>query len=139
MVDVTRHPSAATYVDFQDFAFYRVAPTRAHLVAGFGRIHWIEAGDMLFDVAGSAPLAEREAGVVAHMNADHADAVDLYANQLLGLDGAGWRMPGVDPEGCDLRRGGQVARLAFERPVGDAEGARAELVRLAKAARRRLD
>jgi putative heme iron utilization protein len=61
--------------------------------------------------------------------------VDLYASRLLGLAGTGWRLTGVDPEGADLRRGGEVARLDFATPVTDAEGARAELVRLAKAAR----
>lgn len=41
---LARHPSAATYADFKDFQFYRVTLDRAHLVAGFGRIRWIEAG-----------------------------------------------------------------------------------------------
>jgi putative heme iron utilization protein len=69
------------------------------------------------------------------MNADHADAVALYATRLLGRGGEGWRMTGVDPEGADLRRGGEVARLAFARRATTAESARAELVRLVKAAR----
>ena len=41
------HPSAANYADFKDFRFYRVTLDRAHLVAGFGRIRWIEAGALL--------------------------------------------------------------------------------------------
>jgi len=41
---VARHPSAATYADFKDFALYRLAIMRIHLVAGFGRIDWI-SGD----------------------------------------------------------------------------------------------
>ena len=41
------HPSAANYVDFKDFRFHRVTLDRAHLVAGFGRIRWIEAGALL--------------------------------------------------------------------------------------------
>ena len=44
-VFVTRHPSAATYASFADFAVYRLAVERAHLVAGFGRIQWIESAD----------------------------------------------------------------------------------------------
>lgn len=35
---LNRHPSASMYVDFDDFAFYRVEVESAHLVAGFGRI-----------------------------------------------------------------------------------------------------
>ena len=40
-VFLAAHPSASTYADFQDFSFYRIAPERGHLVAGFGRIEWI--------------------------------------------------------------------------------------------------
>lgn len=132
---LARHPGAAFYADFKDFGFYKVEVGRAHLVAGFGRIHWLEAKDVLFDASAHAALIEREADIVAHMNADHADAVDLYARMLLGRAGEGWAMTGVDPEGADLRRGGEIARLAFDRPVADAEAARAELVRLVKRAR----
>jgi putative heme iron utilization protein len=43
---LARHPSAKTYAEFTDFHLFRVRPVRAHLVAGFGRIHWLEAGDL---------------------------------------------------------------------------------------------
>src|SRR5262249_50197613 len=36
---VARHPAASLYADFGDFRLYRVTVTRAHFVAGFGRIH----------------------------------------------------------------------------------------------------
>ena len=130
---LARHPSAEMYAGFGDFAVWRMQVERAHIVAGFGRIHWVE-GDAVLGAAPAA-LAEREADVVGHMNEDHADAVGLYANVLLGMDGDGWIMTGVDAEGADLRRGGRVARLPFERPIADAEGARAELVKLVKKAR----
>jgi putative heme iron utilization protein len=42
-----RHPSAATYAGFGDFACYRMNVDRAHLVEGFGRIDWIKGGDFL--------------------------------------------------------------------------------------------
>lgn len=41
---VAHHPSAAAYAGFGDFALYRLAILRIHLVAGFGRIDWI-SGD----------------------------------------------------------------------------------------------
>lgn len=44
---LARHPAAKTYADFKDFHLFRVRPLRAHLVAGFGRIHWVEASDLL--------------------------------------------------------------------------------------------
>jgi hypothetical protein len=54
---------------------------------------------------------------------------------LLGQPGGGWKLTGVDPEGCDLRLGGRTARLDFDRPVADAEAARIELVSLVRKAR----
>ena len=37
-VYVARHPDAARYADFSDFALYRFEVEAGHLVAGFGRI-----------------------------------------------------------------------------------------------------
>ena len=131
-----RHPAAEAYAGFGDFKLYRVVVERAHLVAGFGRVHWIEGCEVLFDMAGAEPLAAAEADILEHMNRDHSEAVQLIAGQVLGLDGADWVIAGVDPEGCDLRRDGVLARATFTRTARDAEDARAELVRLTKQARR---
>jgi heme iron utilization protein len=128
-----RHPSAAGYAGFADFHFYRLTVARAHLVAGFGRIHWITAEALLSPPAPA--LAAAEPGILDHMNRDHSEAVDLYANRLAGRTGQGWRLTGIDPEGVDLRLGGSVERLDFRVPVRDAEGAREALVQLARQAR----
>jgi putative heme iron utilization protein len=132
---VARHPGAEGYANFKDFHLYRMTPERAHLVAGFGRISWIEASDLLLDTADHAELAPAEARIVEHMNADHADALEAYGGGLLGLGGGAWRMTGIDPEGCDLRRDALVARVDFDRMVDDPGAARSALVALAKAAR----
>jgi heme oxygenase (biliverdin-IX-beta and delta-forming) len=133
-----RHPSAMQYAGFADFHLYRVPIGRGHLVAGFGRISWVEAAELRF--AGDAEaLAEAEAEIVAHMNADHADAVALYASRLLRRAGDGWRMTGIDPEGIDLCAGRGCARLEFGSyslgPVLDPMAARQALVALAAEAR----
>ena len=132
---IARHPSAAMYAQFGDFAFYRVEPERAHIVAGFGKIDWVVKEKLLTDVSGAAQLAEAEADMVAHMNEDHSDAVGLYANVLCGRSGVGWRLTGVDPEGADLARPGDHCRIAFDKPAATAEEGRVELVRLVKRAR----
>ncbi len=141
---LARHPGAAMYADFRDFGFYRMAVERAHLVGGFGRIHWIDGGALLDPPDDAGPLVDREADIVDHMNQDHADAVGLYATRLLGQpsapEGCQWRMTGIDPAGCDLKLVGEgsqgwVARLEFGSRIVDAEQARAELVRLVKHAR----
>ena len=36
-----RHPSAATWVDFADFAFWRLEVRGAYFVGGFGAMDWI--------------------------------------------------------------------------------------------------
>jgi putative heme iron utilization protein len=131
---LARHPSAETYAGFGDFHLYRVAIAAAHLVAGFGRIHWLDAAEIAPPAVPPA-LEAAEADIVGHMNQDHEAALDAYAKGLLGRAGTGWRMTGIDAEGCDLRRAGEVARLSFPEPVGDPESARAILVRLAKQAR----
>lgn len=130
---LSRHPDAALYAGFKDFGFYRIAVERAHLVGGFGKIRWIGAAELA--PPQTPGLAEAEAGIVEHMNADHADAVQLYAAKLIGLAGDGWRMTGIDSEGIDLRRAGTVARFAFEAPLQAAGEARGVLVGLVGKAR----
>ena len=130
---LARHPDAEMYAGFKDFHFYRVTVERAHLVAGFGKIKWLSAAELNVLPANGLPDAEQ--GIVSHMNEDHADAVQLYAGKLLGLAGSDWRMTGIDAEGIDLRRGGQVARLAFEVPLSAASEARKVLVALVGKAR----
>jgi heme iron utilization protein len=44
---VARHPSAQIYAGFKDFRLYRLTIARAHLVAGFGAIHWIEGRELM--------------------------------------------------------------------------------------------
>jgi putative heme iron utilization protein len=131
---LARHPDAAMYAGFKDFHFYRVAVERAHLVAGFGKIRWLDQAELL-PVPTPEGLAEGEAGIVGHMNDDHADALQLYAEKLLGLAGGNWRMTGIDAEGIDLRRSGQVARLPFDAPLATAAEARKVLVSLVGRAR----
>jgi heme iron utilization protein len=129
-----RHPTSAGYAGFGDFRLYRVAIDRGHLVAGFGRIAWIEAADLRFSADASA-LAAAESEILAHMNGDHGEAIALYARRLLGRQGAGWRMTGIDPEGADLRRDGETARLDFPAPVLTPEAARQAFIALAEKAR----
>jgi hypothetical protein len=111
----------------------------AHLVAGFGRIHWLTGPDVLFDTAECGALAEAEADIIAHMNADHDAALEAIARHLLSLpqpDSAGaWVMTGIDPEGFDLRAGGRLGRASFAAPAPDAKAARTALVALTRKAR----
>jgi heme iron utilization protein len=135
---VAHHPTSSVYAGFRDFRLYRVAVERGHLVAGFGRIHWIDGRDYLFAHDAGA-LAAAEPEILDHMNKKDADAIALYANRLLGRASAGWQMTGIDPEGIDLRLKGETARLDFAAPVPSPiltpQAARAALVQLAEMAR----
>ncbi|WP_439817696.1 HugZ family protein [Zavarzinia sp. CC-PAN008] len=130
---LARHADAAGYAGFGDFAFWHMTVERAHLVAGFGRIHWI-AGD-LYRGQPAPALAAAEADILAHMNEDHADAIALYAQHLAARPAEGWRMTGCDPEGLDLGRGADSVRLDFPFAVTDAPSARKALVALTQDAR----
>jgi putative heme iron utilization protein len=132
---VARHPDAEMYLGFADFSLYEMEVERAHIVAGFGEIHWVPGDQLLFDTRPAAALADAESDIVAHMNADHGDALGLYATKLCGRAAGEWSMTGIDPEGADLRKGGETARLDFDDAVLDAESARAALVALVRRAR----
>jgi heme oxygenase (biliverdin-IX-beta and delta-forming) len=137
---LARHPYAALYAGFADFALWRVAPGGALLVGGFARAVRLRLADLLPDPAAVAALAAAEAGIVGHVNADHADAVAAIAEGLLGQAPAPaaedpWRLVAVDVDGADLSAGERVCRLPFSRAVASAEDVRAELVRAARAGR----
>ncbi len=126
---VARHPSAALYADFADFHLYRVTVARAHFVAGFGRIHWIDAADLTFD-ASAALLAESEESLIRQLS----DKADRLAQLATARRARGWRITGIDPEGLDLRREGAVARIEFPAPVATAEALTAAVDGLLQAA-----
>lgn len=132
---LARHPEAEGYADFADFAFWRLAVEGAHYVGGFGRIHDLSRADLMTQTSAAGALIEAEAGIVEHMNDDHADAIELYATRLLGAEPGAWRMSGCDPDGCDLLLGAQALRLDFPAPVANPEEARRALVALVQQAR----
>ena len=132
---LSAHPSAEAFVDFRDFSFFRIRPAGAHLVAGFGRIVDLKPEQFLTETSDAGALLEAEQGAIEHMNADHRDAMNLYATRLLGAEPADWRCTGCDPDGIDMQAGPTTLRLEFpERVTGPGE-LRKMLVRLAGEAR----
>ena len=126
---VARHPYAAFYAGFADFRLFRMRPTGGHFIGGFASAHRFAAAELMAHPDAVAEVAAAEPGIIAHMNADHAEAIDRMAG------GDGWRMAAVDVDGCDLARGeAAVRRVAWSAAVADAGGVRQELVRLARAA-----
>ncbi len=124
------HPYAALYADFADFSLWRIRPLAALLVGGFARATRLRQSELTPDPAAVTAIAAAEPSILHHCNTDHPDALALIA----GTPGA-WRMVTADLDGCDLALGDQVARIAWSAPVADANGVRAELIRLTRAAR----
>lgn len=132
---LARHPKAALYADFPDFTFRRLAVEAGHLNGGFARAARLAGAEFLTDLGGADALVDAEEGAVDHMNADHADALALYATRLLGKPEGPWRTTGLDPDGIDLAAGDMTARLDFPERITDSGALRRILVALAGEAR----
>lgn len=132
---LARHPKARLYADFADFSFWRLTMTGAHLNGGFAKAATLSGEAIRTDLTEADALLAAEEGAIAHMNADHRDAVALYATRLAGEPAADWRVSGIDPEGIDLLAGDRSARVSFPHRVSDSVALRQTLVALAAQAR----
>jgi hypothetical protein len=135
---LAQQPSASYYVDFEDFAFYRLEPLALRYVGGFGRMSWVTADD--YRAARPDPLAAGAPGILKHMNEDHADAVLAYATKLAGiLDATSATLTAVDRYGFELAavtpKGPRATRLAFDAEVTTNDEVRAAMVAMVKRAR----
>ena len=133
-----RHPKAELYVDFGDFSFWRLDLSAARVIGGFGRIDMLEASDIITDMSGADALVDAEDRSVDHMNADHRDALKLYATALRGAPDGDWRVVGIDPEGMDLGWRDATLRLDFPERITDPVSLRRQLVRWVDEAEARL-
>ncbi|OBZ93212.1 pyridoxamine 5'-phosphate oxidase [Pararhizobium polonicum] len=127
---IRRHPKAKLYVDFPDFAFFRLTPLKASLNGGFGRAYALDGEDLFIRSPAIDELAAMEARAIDHMNTDHSDAASKYAKLYCKAKGTGWRICGLDAGGVDLASGDQLKRLEYEGPLQSAGELRPMLVRL---------
>jgi putative heme iron utilization protein len=129
---LARHPNAIHWVDFDDFAFWRLEVADVYFVGGFGAMDWLTVAG--YEAARPDPLADAAPGIIAHMNRDHADALILYARVLGGLPAEAAEMVAVDRLGFKLRvraaDGLHGCRIAFPREVTSAEQCRAVLIEM---------
>ena len=133
---LARHPKSALYANFPDFTFVEVEVGSVHLNGGFARAAALAPADLLTGLIGAEALIEAEEDALTHVNADHPEAVRLYARGLGGADGP-WRMTGLDPEGADLALGDATLRLSFPERLTGPGALRRVLAALAEAARER--
>jgi len=134
---LAHHPRAGYWVDFDDFAFWRLDVVDVYFVGGFAAMDWVTAAD--YAAARPDPLADQAGGIVEHMNRDHADALIVYARHYAGETADEATMVTVDRLGFKLRlRQGQrlsSVRIAFPREVTTAGQSREVLIEMLRVAR----
>ena len=134
---LARHERARYWADFEDFGLWRLEIADLYFVGGFAAMDWVTAAD--YAAAPPDPLADAAAGIVEHMNRDHADALVAYARHFAGEPADEATMVAVDRLGFKLRlRSGQrlsSARIAFPREVTTAAQGREVLIAMLQQAR----
>jgi hypothetical protein len=124
-------PDASALLALGDFSFWRIVPREALFVQGFGRIAWIDGPALR---PPPSDLAAIESSAVAHMNADHRDAIARWC-AARGVDATDAAIAGVDGDGFDLRARETLQRFEFDAPVTTAAELRRALAGLAQRAR----
>jgi putative heme iron utilization protein len=133
-------PAGKYYIDYSDFTLWVLHVQRVRWVGGYGRMDW--ATGAAYAAAHPDPVRPRAAGAIAHLNADHADALQAMARALGGYpDTESATCTGADRYGLSLQvvteRGMAYTRVGYQQPiesVGELRAATTELARLAESA-----
>ena len=132
-------PAAKYYIDYSDFTLWVLRVSRVRWVGGYGRMD-SATGDA-YAAARPDPVVPRAAGAIAHLNADHADALRAMARVLGGYpDTVTATCTGADRYGLDLRveteRGIAYTRVGYASPIDSYDELRSATVELTRRARR---
>ncbi len=133
-------PSARLYLEFSDFTLWLLQVQRVRWVGGYGRMD-STTGEQ-YTAATPDPIVPEAASAIAHLNADHADALAAMARTFGGYPDTDTAVcTGIDRYGLDLRvhtpRGIAYTRVGFPTRLnssGQLRSATAELARAAVAA-----
>jgi len=131
------YPNAKYWVDYDDFAFYRMSITDTYFVGGFGVMGWVTADD--YREASPDPLADAAEGIIRHMNDDHPDALALLARVHANIEATEARMTAIDRLGFHVRlttaEGMRGTRIAFTREAVNKRQVREIFVEMVEQAR----
>ncbi len=137
-VYLARYENARYWVDFEDFAFYRMEVLDVYFIGGFGVMGWVSAEE--YARAEPDPLADTAPEILKHMNADHADALLHMGRAFGGVDAEQAIMTSVDRLGFHLRlrKGERVrgVRIPFTREVRTPQETRTVLVEMVQEGRK---
>lgn len=129
---IAKHENSKYWIDFADFSFFRLEVVDVYYVGGFGVMGWVEAQD--YRQASPDPLAPEAAAIIAHMNADHVEAMILLARTQAGMEATEAAMTAVDRLGFYLRlktaEGMKGTRINFPGEVRSAQETRKALVEM---------
>jgi len=132
---LARHENSRYWVDFADFGFFRLQPIDVYYVGGFGVMGWVAADD--YATAAPDPLAEVAPGLLAHMNADHVEAMIQLARAHAQIEASEATMTSIDRLGFHLRLktadGMKGARINFPHEVATSKETREALVAMVRA------
>jgi len=131
---LARIPDAESYFQTHDFQLWEMTIEEARLIAGFGKIGWVEGATIMRDPARDPLRADAE-GICAHMNDDHADALQTFC-RARHCEPTGARMVGVDTLGFDVESAGARLRFDFPRALSTSDEVRVEIIGLLREARR---
>jgi hypothetical protein len=134
---VTAVPGARAFLDFSDFTCWVLGVQRVRWVGGYGRMD--SATGEEYETAAPDPVAPAAARAIAHLNADHADALAAIARAFGGHPDADTAVCiGLDRYGLDLRvhipRGAAHARVGFPERLDSPDQLRSTTAALARAA-----
>lgn len=134
---LNHNPKGSLYVDLGDFSFFVLDVESASLNGGFGKAFNLSSNDILSDAVTATTIETGEQSALDHMNADHADAIALYASHYAKLPATSrpGLMTGIDPEGFNIAAGDDVGRIFFETPITSPSDVHHALVKMAKQAR----
>ncbi|HEX5588620.1 MAG TPA: DUF2470 domain-containing protein [Acidimicrobiia bacterium] len=105
------NPAASYYIEFGDFAFYRLEVQSIRYVGGYGRMSWVDTAE--YATAEPDPLVDAAAGIIEHMNADHADAQVLFCRHFAARpDTSAATMSAVDRYGFEMIAVSEAGRAA---------------------------
>jgi heme iron utilization protein len=133
---LARHENSRSWVDFEDFGFYRLQPVDIYYVGGFGVMGWVAAAE--YEVAQPDPLAESAAGILSHINHDHVPAMLVLARRYAGIEAQEAAMTAVDRLGFFLKLktagGMKGVRINYPHEVRSSQETRQALVEMVRAA-----
>jgi putative heme iron utilization protein len=131
-------PAGRYYVDYSDFTFWVLRVQRVRWVGGYGRMDSATGED--YAAAHPDPIAPHAAAAIAHLNADHAEALADMARALGGYrDTTSATCTGADRYGLDLKviteRGVAYTRVGYLVPISSAADLRSATKQLVQLAR----